>query len=220
MVEMNISNTNLHEYDANNPETEAEKTARSDSAREDEAEWDYACVFCRSRSENDLKLSLDILFPGAEAFVPQKLRRRRKQGEMITETAVLFPGYLFCKVPKNEEISLYSLGYRLPDSIKLLKDSNMNWRLHGADRRFAELVFREKGVFGYSKACFIDGRMHILEGPLFGYDDLITKVNRRFKTCEITVSVHGREEKIWLGYEEENETGELSDSPPEIPFGK
>lgn len=168
----------------------------------DENECEYACVFCRSRKETDIKLSLDILFPGSESLVPKKLRRRRKQGEMIAETAVLFPGYLFCRVPKDTEISLYSLGYRLPDSIKLLKDNSMDWRLHGADRRFAELVFRENGVLGYSKACFIDGRLHFIEGPLLGYDDVITKVNKRFQTCEITVSVHGQEEKIWLGYEE------------------
>lgn len=167
-----------------------------------ENECEYACIFCRTRKETDIKLSLDILFPGSEALVPRKLRRRRKSGEMIAETAVLFPGYLFCKVPKNTELTLYSLGYRLPDSIKLLKDNTLDWRLHGEDRRFAELIFREKGILGYSKACFIDGRLHIIEGPLLGYDDVITKVNKRFQTCEITVSVHGKQERIWLGYEE------------------
>lgn len=155
----------------------------------------FACGFCLTGQEKRIAEIINNRYPGVKAFAAEKLSRRRTGGEWLTESKILFPGYVFCAVDAEE----------LPDRLKreglrfLLTDGS--WKLRGEDEAFAAKLFEQNGVFGFSRACFVNDRIRILDGPLKDYEGKITRVDRRFRSCEVTVTVAGRETRVWLGYE-------------------
>lgn len=155
----------------------------------------FACGFCLTGHEKRIAGIINDRYPDVKALAAEKMSRRRQGGEWLTETKILFPGYVFCATDAE----------KLPDTLAreglrfLLTDGS--WQLQGEDEAFAKKLFEQNGVLGFSSACFVNGRIRILDGPLKDYEGKITRVDRRFRSCEVTVTVAGRETRVWLGYE-------------------
>lgn len=159
---------------------------------------EYACVFCRTGGEAQIARDIRESFPFAETLSPVKLRYRHVNGKPVEERVPLFPGYLFLKLHENDPL------FRLIRSgliYKILRDSDDDWRLTGADRDFVEDLFRTGGVFGFSQAFYENEKIHIVEGPLKAYEGKILRVNHRKKTAQVQMSIQGMELNVWLGFE-------------------
>ncbi|MDO4867175.1 MAG: hypothetical protein Q4C10_11530 [Clostridia bacterium] len=170
----------------------------------------YGCLFCRTGREESVIRQLEKRFPGIEAIAPVKLRRRRMGGMLVDERVSLFPGYVFFR---NVELATFGLMNRLEHVLRLLTYRDGTWWLHGWDEQLARRLFEAGGVVGYSTAYFDEGqRIHILEGFLKDHEGSITRVNRRAKTAEVRVDLHGKQFYVWLGFEVIDEKHEVAKS--------
>lgn len=166
-------------------ETNAEETA-------------YACVYCKTGSEEQLVRDLKMSWPDLTAMNPTKLRYRRINGKPVAEKVSLFPGYIFLCLPGDYPIYRLKLSGLL---YKILRDSDDDWRLSGADRVFAQKLFETDGVLGFSKAFYEGDRIHIVDGPLKALEGNIIRVNHRKRTAQVRLSVQGVDMSVWLGFE-------------------
>lgn len=158
----------------------------------------YGCFFCKTGCEQTLANDLNHNIRSADFLVAQKKSRRRINGRMSEETVVLFPGYVFFRSYEDMDPALLK-GW--PSLLKILTNSDGSWQLVGEDYRFAEWLFAQGGIIGFSKALIIGERLRILNGPLMGHEGQIIKVNRRFQNCLVILTFEDRVFKVWLGYE-------------------
>ena len=169
------------------------------------------CFFCKSGKEADVIRHFNFAFPNGEAIAPTRTRIRRTEGAAIEEHVPLLPGYVFFQIRENEQEPRETIDMVLPalldfsktgSVLKLLRYSDGTWRLFGSDDLFARMLFETGGNIGLSQACYDKGnRIRVLKGFLKGYEGLITNVNRKKKTVELTVNLQGKKIIMWLGYE-------------------
>lgn len=162
-------------------------------------EPEYGCFFCRTGYEAQIAREIERLLPMSKALVPVKLYMRRVNGKPCEESVPLFPGYVFARLYSDER--LYDLLHRRL-VLRVLTDSKGDWRLRGSDLEFAEGLFRNDGVMGFSKAYYDENdRIHVVEGPLANCGGQILRVNRHKRTAQVQMSFQGVSMNVWLGYE-------------------
>lgn len=173
-----------------NADTEMERNA-------DEA-W-RGCLFCRTGKEHSIIQEMRQYVPELRAIAPEKLRNRRQNRREIEEWVPLIPGYIFFESDKPE---LPAKLTQMQNALRLLRYPDGDWQLRGYDDQFARLLFENDGRLGFSKAVFDEGnRIQILDGIMKDYQGMITRVNRRARTAEVTIMFQGKKISIWLGYE-------------------
>ena len=167
--------------------------------RVSDTEYEYACVYCRTGAEQTVAAGIEALFPYAETLIVRKQTHFRQNGRLILQERVLFPGYVFCRIPAGCDC-LYRVR-QLYDVFSLLTDTEGSWCLTGPDRAFAEGLYRAHGLVTLSQAYFEGDRIRIVSGTLTGYEGNIIRVNRRHQTCEVRFTVQGHVMHAWVGYE-------------------
>lgn len=158
----------------------------------------YGCIFCKTGCELETVNQLSEAIHTVGFIVPQKIIRRRTKAGMIEEKEILFPGYVFFQ--STDDVPLVTIMQN-KNVLRVLNATKNDWMLLGEDALFAKWVFDHNGLFGLSEAHYVGDRIRITSGPLMGRDGQILKVNRRFKTCQVSICFDHREFKIWLGYE-------------------
>ena len=173
------------------------------------------CLFCRTGKEAAIARRLALAFPGARAVVPTKSRYRRTRQGAVEERVTLLPGYVFFEVGGGEAGAARLLEdvedglntdirdfARSENVLRLLRYNDGDWRLHGADDRFAKMLLDANGNIGVSTACFDENRrIRILDGFLKDYEGSIVRVNHKMKTVEVVVDFQDKRVNMKLGYE-------------------
>ena len=166
---------------------------------EQQTESEYGCFFCRTGYESQTAQEIERFLPMSNALVPIKLHIRRINGKPCEESMPLFPGYVFVRLCSDQK--MYDLLQRHL-ILRVLTDSEGDWRLKGSDRVFAEGLFRSGGVMGFSKAYYdVNDRIHVIEGPLADCGGQILRVNRHKRTAQVQMRFQGVSMKVWLGFE-------------------
>lgn len=158
----------------------------------------YGCLFCRTGNELQIGRAIERDNENIQTLFAEKLRKRRIQRAYVEEREPLFPGYLFFRTSADFEAQSLS---QKPDVYRLLYSESGDWRLYGSDERFAQNLFEENGLLGFSRAYYEGDRIRIVDGPLKAYEGRIIRVNRRTCTAQVRLSMCGRETCIWLGFE-------------------
>lgn len=158
----------------------------------------FGCIFCKTGRERETVRQLSEAIHTVVFITPEKVIRRRTKTGMTEEKEILFPGYIFFQT--SDDVPIISINQN-KNVIKVLYTEINDWKLLGNDYLFAKWVFENNGVFGISEAHYVGDRIRIISGPLMGLDGQIQKVNRRFKTCQVSINFNQQEFKIWLGYE-------------------
>ena len=159
----------------------------------------YGCISCRSGCEDRLKMELKDKYQDMDVIFPKRKRIRRIGGAAFEEETGLFPGYIFFST-REEGLNLRDIFLK-EYAFKLLRDPDGDWPLKDRDKAFAEMLFAEGGVIGFSQAFYEGDKIRIADGFLKNYEANIIRVNRRAKTAEVSVQLRGKSMTMWLGYE-------------------
>ena len=190
----------------------------SQIALEDNGDVCRGCFFCKTGKELEVVQSFLRSFPSYHAVAPTRTRYRRTKDAATEERVPLLPGYVFFEAVadrKDRVLPEEPAGKRLEpleaslrafarsDSVlRLLRYSDGDWILHGADDQFARVLIRTGGNIGVSRAYFDEGnRIRILDGFLKDYEGDVVRVNRKTRTVEVSVDFQGKKVSMWLGYE-------------------
>lgn len=163
-----------------------------------EKEDGYGCVFCRTGYEHRVAEEICEYCAEIRTIVPVKQRYRRQAGQLLEETVILFPGYVFFRARMDLEVKRALKGDNV---FKLLYPSENSWALTGEDRALVEMLFRSDGRIGFSTAYYEGGRIRIIDGFLKNYEGSIIRVNHRAKTAQVKVKLNDKDFLLWIGFE-------------------
>lgn len=156
----------------------------------------YGCLFCRTGSERMIAELINAQIDDISAAIPIKIRKRYHDGECQTEKVLLLPGYVLFKSKPEAKVKQLE---EITHVHRILKYADASWILKGLDLEFAAFFF-ESSEIEYSKAEFVDGHIHFIDGFLKGHDDDVVRLNKRMKTAEVKLGIC--DSNIWIGYEE------------------
>lgn len=158
----------------------------------------YGCVFCITGKERLVANGIELFSKTAKARAVCQTIRRTSNGVTTLHDEVIIPGYVFFQAPSD------SAAHELipvDDLISVLTYSDGDWRLFGEDENYAKFIFQYDGVLTLSKAHKIGDRIVIVEGPLKELEGMITRIDKRNRSGQVTIHFAGREQKIWLGFD-------------------
>jgi transcriptional antiterminator NusG len=161
-------------------------------------EMAYGCVFCLTGREPEVAACMEEYVPSLRARTIQITKRFTSRGVTTLSNEVMMHGYIFFEAPGDTQA--IELLRRIRGTY-VLTYSDGDWRLLGDDRNYAEWMFRYDGVIPLSKAYRIGDQIRIVEGPLKDLEGHITRIDKRNKSGQVSVTLAGREHKIWLGFD-------------------
>ncbi len=158
----------------------------------------YGCVFCVTGKEQQVAEQIHHVCPDVRATAVLQEKHKSICGRKIKVKAVMLPGYVFFDAPDDPAITL-----RFPriNVIRVLKGEDYGWRLSDEDSEFAERVFSYHGCLDFSLARNEGDRIRILSGPLKDMEGMISRIDRRGRSGQVTLKFDNREVKIWLGFD-------------------
>lgn len=146
------------------------------------------------RAKERLKYRLDDDFT---VVVPKRKLRVRKGGIWRVETKVLFPGYVLVNGEVNTEV-YYKLK-NIPDVIKLLKTGNSVAKIDRREMAVLSKLICNSEEIGISNVLMENGRVSVIDGPLFSLEGIIVSIDHRKERARIMLNFLGEERTVDLG---------------------
>lgn len=156
----------------------------------------YGCISCFTGREKRLAELINTAYPCVQVVVPEKIRHRRVQKEIMKELVILFPGYVFFKTEPTFPANVLT---DLDSVLRLLCDSDGHWQLQGSDMIIVNEIFKQKGVVGRVKACYEGDKVRILDRFFINMMGRVLRVNRRAKTVQLEFPFQNTLMKLWIG---------------------
>ena len=146
------------------------------------------------KKHNDREIIKNI-FP----FVPKREKFIEKKGEELKKvTSILYPGYVFFETAMDTCDFLFyikSLHYMFPDIIRALKYGDSDEMAVRREEQYdlLELMDPERCIKA-SGGFMENGDVHIIDGPLRGYEAKIKKIHWSKRVATLKINIHsGRE---------------------------
>ena len=145
---------------------------------------------------------------GIRPFIPMFDAKFRNSGKVFLEKRRLFPGYVFIETEMSGiefYMTIRRLVVRSDHMLKILRYGNMD-----SDCSF---VMKEEERQAFLKLCnndrcveisqgFIEGdQIVITDGPLFGFESLIKRINRHKMEATLEVELMGDKREVIVGLE-------------------
>ena len=153
------------------------------------------CLFCLTQRCKVVAKLMEIR--GVDrAFSPQIIRKQRKQGENISKSFDLLPGYVF--VYSEERLTDYRLFCGMDGVIRRVGRTEQGYELAGPDLDFAMKLLEKDGVVGSMKACRV-GDDVTLEDPLFsGCEGRVIEIDYRKERAKVSFVFDNAQRDIWV----------------------
>lgn len=132
---------------------------------------------------------------------PQRTLTIRRRGKTRTETAAIYPGYLFLEAETVHPEVYWAL--RPVDGIyKFLKANTDIEPLAGEDRRILVHFLEHGETVRTSRVVFDENkRIQVLEGPLKGLEGRIIKVDKRKRRAKVRLNMYENSFSVDFGFD-------------------
>ena len=133
-------------------------------------------------------------------FIPYSKRLRKRRGEWIERTEILFPGYVF--MVSDDPTRLYQALKQIPDLTKMLgRDKKEIFSLPEDEVAFLQSFGEENQIVDLSVGCIEGDQIIVENGPLKGKEGLIRRIDRHKRIAEIEIEFLGEKRKAKVGLE-------------------
>ena len=166
----------------------------------------YYAIQVKARSEENFLKLLKALHPDVKLplYFPKRCLDIRKAGKLIPSTLAVFPGYIFIEAESNAEIYSYQWEFRRTAGFyRFLKSNQEITPLSGKDLELVLHFIKNTGpVAGRSRVYFDENtKIVVLDGPLYGLEGMIIKVDRRKGRAKIKLDLYKDSFTIDLAFE-------------------
>ena len=135
-----------------------------------------------------------------ESFVPKYRLQKKFKGKWHLMEDVLFKGYVFLISDRIND--LYHHLSLIPELKKLLKnDGTEIYPMTSQDAMLIEKFVKEDYILDMSIGYIEGEQVYISEGPLKGYEGLITKIDRHKRIAYLDLSFMGQQLTTKVGLE-------------------
>lgn len=155
-------------------------------------------VFAVTGDEDKVKERIKYRLP--EDFlvmVPKRKLKIRKGGILKVETKVLFPGYVLLNGEVNTDI--YYRLKNIPSVLRFLRTGNALTPIDSAEMAVLSRLICNSEEIGFSSALVENGRVRVIDGPLFSLEGIILSINPRKERARIRLNFLGEERTVDLG---------------------
>ena len=157
------------------------------------------CLFCETGKGSFVAHAVKQVY-SCYAYSPLQIQHTWDKGQFVDRERLLLPGYVF--VCSEEEIfQPQDIRRRLDRIIRCLRDTDRDYRLHGADEQFALMIHRKNGIIGKTEVTETDGRFTVTDPSFEGIPVEIQKVERRNQRMKIEMLIAGNKVQTWVEYE-------------------
>ena len=161
----------------------------------------YVVQTVSGREETMLQLCENIIESGLikQSRIVKSEKKIKKKGTWETSRLNLFPGYIFVE---TESVSnLYEEFKLVPGMTKLLGVGKEIVRLTQEEEEFLFGLLDEAFTVRMSEGILDGDKVHILKGPLKGYEGYIKKIDRRNRKAILEVDFFNRKTVMTIGLE-------------------
>jgi transcriptional antiterminator NusG len=129
--------------------------------------------------------------------VPKRKLKVRRGGIWKIDTRVLFPGYVLV----NGEITndIYYKLKNIPGLLRLLKTGNAVAAIDSREMAVLSRLMCNSEEIGFSSALYENGRVRIVDGPLFSLEGIIISIDHRKERAKVRLTFLGEERTVDLG---------------------
>ena len=157
------------------------------------------CLFCETGKCDFVAHAVEQVY-SCRAYSPKQIQHTWDKTQFVDREHDLLPGYVF--VYSEEPVLLpQDFRRRLDRIIRCLRDTSLEYRLHGADEEFAMMLYRKHGILGKTEVTETDGRFTITDETFRNTKTEILKVDRRNKRMKIEMQIAGSKVQTWVEYE-------------------
>ena len=162
---------------------------------------DSYCLQTMGGKEIELAREINILYKDKEVLALPFLRitHKSKNGVKSTFQKVMLPGYVFLYLPKDSkpfEIRPGGVSFHFVSNVE-----KNDYVLHGSDEKYAQWIFNSGGIIGMSKAIKVNGKVHVISGPLYNMVRNIKEYSKKNRNCRIEIILFGRLITMWLPFQ-------------------
>ena len=153
------------------------------------------CLFCLTQRCRIVAKLMEIRGVG-RAFSPQIIRKHRKQGENVSKSFDLLPGYVF--IYSEERLTDYRLFCGMDGVIRRVGRTEQGYELAGSDLDFAMKLLEKDGVVGSMKTCRVGDEV-VLDDPLFtGCEGRVIGIDWRKERAKVSFVFDNTKRDIWV----------------------
>lgn len=129
--------------------------------------------------------------------VPKRRLKLRKGGIWKVETKLLFPGYILLNGTISTEI--YYRLKNIPNMLRLLKTGTTVAPIDSREMTVLSKLICNDEEIGFSNVLIEDGRVKVIDGPLFSLEGTILSIDHRKQRAKIKLNFLGEERTVDLG---------------------
>ncbi len=145
------------------------------------------------------RLKLEVKTDNEDVFVPLFERRKCVKGEWTKVTKPLFPGYIFFQTDDAED--LYWRLKKLIAFTKILATGREYTPISAEEEMFIKNLIGEDYVAEQSIGVIEGDKIIVKQGPLYGLEGSIIKINRHKRIAIIRADFMGGPREIKVGLE-------------------
>lgn len=163
----------------------------------------WYAIFVETGFEEEVCLYIDELkilgIDGIQynLLVPKRKIYERKQGIRKIVVKNMFPGYILLETDKIYEFYIHVRS--IPHIIKFLKSSYYFLEISLKEITQIISMVDNKGLINISQALVINEKVHVTEGPLFGKEGIIKKIDKRKGRAKVEFIINNNSLLIDLG---------------------
>jgi len=132
-------------------------------------------------------------------LLPKRKLWIRRKGEFFYELKPLFSGYFFIQVKMDPLIA--KRIKKVPGVIRILGNQGVPKAVPPKEMAIIFSLMQEEDTIPPSKAFFINDRVKILAGPLFGMEGKIVAVDKRKRRIKIKLPLFNTYKEVYLSFE-------------------
>lgn len=159
---------------------------------------DWYGLFVVTGDEDKVKERVKYRLPGDyKVVVPKRKLKLRKGGIWKVESKVLFPGYVLLNGEINSNI--YYRLRNIPNALKLLRTGPSFTAIDSREMEVLSRLICNGEEIGFSKVFIENGRVRVIDGPLFSFEGIIQSIDHRKERAKVLLNFLGEERTVDLG---------------------
>lgn len=162
---------------------------------------DWYVLFVKTGKEEIVKSWLDLQFSSESMYciVPKRKLREKREGKYHHVLRTIFPGYVFTRL--DMDIHKYKSLLKIPGIIKVLNNGTYYSKVDESEISVILRLLGEGEVIDYSKIYTEGSKIFIKDGPLYGMEGVIKRVDKHKSRARVLLKLLGEERYIDVGIE-------------------
>lgn len=132
-------------------------------------------------------------------LIPKRKLREKKNNAYVDVFKNLFPGYIF--VYTIMDLDKYKIINSLPCVIRVLKNDLHCAPVNDSEMNIILKLVGDSDIIDYSRITIVNSKVTIVDGPLYGIEGIIKKINKHTKRAKVLLNFLGEPRLIDIGLE-------------------